>query len=168
MNTFALPFFPGILSFAVFAMVLPLAMRWDWPSSPALRLLPVAIVVFPASILAGWYWLGIFAPWHSAAIFGLLFMVLWFAFGSIGKSVTLLVSCHLRADADGVATADIKSDVIEGEFNTRAALLTEIGYAHFEEGKYAITPAGQNFLRKLRWASSLFGIKSEGLYGFDR
>lgn len=168
MQAFALSFLPGLISFIAFAAVLPFAMRMPWPSSPALRLLPAAIVIFPLGLAFGWRSFGVFEPWPSAAIFGLLFMVLWFVFGSVAKSVTLLVSCRLLDHPEGVAPAEIKRDVIDREFDVRAALLCDMGYVDRINGKYAIAPAGRRFLAKLQRASSFFGIKSQGLYGLDR
>ena len=110
----------------------------------------------------------VFEPWPSAAIFGLLFMLLWFVFGSVAKSVTLLVSCRLLDFPEGVAAAAIKRDVIESEFDIRAALLCDMGYVDRRNATYVIAPAGLRFLGKLRKASSFFGIESKGLYGLDR
>ena len=168
MTAFALPFLPGIISFIAFAVILPFAMRVPWPSSPALRLLPAAGIIFPAGLVVGWHWFGVFEPWPSAAIFGLLFMLLWFVFGSVAKSVTLLVSCRLLDFPEGVAAAAIKRDVIESEFDIRAALLCDMGYVDRRNATYVIAPAGLRFLGKLRKASSFFGIESKGLYGLDR
>lgn len=168
MQAFVLPFLPGVVSFALFLVLLPFAMRVPWPSSPALRSLPVAVIAFAAGVVIGWRWFGVVMPWHSAAAFGLLFMLVWFAFGTIAKSVTLLLTCRMLDFPQGAPAADMKRDVIEREFDVRAELLCAMGYAVAAEGRYSITPAGQAFLRKLTLASRLLGVTSAGLYGLGK
>lgn len=161
------PFLPGVMGFLLFVLLLPFAMRLPWPTSSTLRPLLTALVAFPTGLAVGCRLFDVVMPWHSAAAFGFLFMLVWFAFGSIAKSITLLVTYRLLDFQEGAPVLRIKTDVIEREFDTRAALLCDLGYAVKGGGHYAITPAGQAFIGKLARACRIFGIDAKGLYGFS-
>jgi hypothetical protein len=163
------PFLPGVTWFTALALVMPVFVRLPWPASPSLRPLLGALVVYAIGLMAASaFWTdGYF--WPSSAIYGFLFMGLWFAHGAASKSVSLFVAQCLLDRPSGVGIDLIRSLIVETEFDSRADLLAASGQTVVgPDGCVTLTDEGRRSVHLLNGLRKLMAIEGSGHYRFEK
>lgn len=158
-------FCPGIAAFLIFAVFVPIVVRIEMQTSAIIRVFYLAITVEVIMILIGLTSLETFYPWHATAAYGVLFMLLWFAYGAVAKSISLIIAVQLAQQPDNKMKINDASQIAHNEFDTRIKLLCDVGYTkHHDCDKYSITEQGKSFANKIIKIRSILSISVNGLY----
>jgi len=157
----------GLFGYVVFACGLLLGRRLMPKTSPVVLLVPVGLASHAAGIVIASALLPSFQYWPYASTFALLVMGHILAFGAVYKSVSLHLLMEF-ADTKGPFPLSAANAQVERLFAGRAAILTESGLVERRGDSYAVTLPGQRLASRIGALQRLFGIKSGGLYRFQR
>jgi hypothetical protein len=120
-----------------------------------------ALVVVVAAFLAG-----PFSYWPAAALSGFLAVGWLFAFSAVYKSVSLRVLAELERTPGHALTLEVITDAyVRPEFESRVAVLVNMGCAEEVAAAYAPTPKGNETARRVESVRRACGIVGDGMYG---